>query len=166
MTKSAFRLEAITPKVDWKPKDIERAIEKAVHKTANLVLQDYKAVARTWDHKPAFDLVIQESDGAYSITAGTDDEIFGYVDRGTKPHIIRPRKARLLKFRGGYRAKTRPGVIGSNAGGAAGGSFTSAYFVLHPGTQKRGFTEAIRKRREKTLEQEARQNIAKVLRKS
>ena len=77
----------------------------------------------------------------------TDDEIYGYVSGGTRPHAIRPkRRGGVLAFKGKYRAKTRPGVLGSFAGGSSGDAvFTQA--VQHPGTQARNFDKLIFEKR-------------------
>lgn len=157
-------LKAITPKTIPSTKEYLKAITSAVQKTANLTKRDYEATTRTWKHKPKFDVIIAEFGGDYLVTAGTDNLIYKWTDEGTKPHIIRPRRAAFLRFRVGGRAKTTPGVIGSGPG-AVGTDWRSAQFVLHPGTTARRFTKIIQSRRQKTLEQEISQNIAKVARK-
>jgi hypothetical protein len=159
----SLKLSAITPKNIPSSKEYLRAIERAVKKTANASKRDMQSTTRTWDHKVDF-VVVEESGGDYSITVGTDDKIYGYVNDGTKPHVIRPKKSRFLSFRGGYRAKTRVGIIGSRAGGAFGDQVT-AQEVHHPGFPGRNFIAVIAKRRQKTLQQETDQNIAKVARK-
>jgi len=80
----------------------------------------------------------------------TRDEIYGYVTGGTRRHVIRPRKARRLAFRGGYRAKTRRRVLGSHRGGAY-GPLRFAKQVMHPGTEAREFQQEIALRRQRNL---------------
>lgn len=80
-------------------------------------------------------------------------DIFEYVDKGTGPHVIRPKpgnKSKLLAFvwggPGSYDAKTLPiaqAHVGS--GKAAGGSLTFARQVNHPGTDARLFSETIQR---------------------
>lgn len=123
-----------------------------------------QATTRTWQRKPQFDVAVLQSGTDYVVVAGTDDDIYGYVDTGTRPHIIRPRRSRYLRFQVGGRPKTRPGVIHSYPG-APGTDWRSAYFVLHPGAGARRFTATIARRRQKSLEQDISQGIAKVARK-
>lgn len=127
------------------------------------MLRDLESTVRTWDHKPAFDVTITNQGGDYSITAGTDNLIYLWVSGGTKPHTIAARRSPYLIFQGGYRAKTRVGIIGSQAGGRdPNGEWFRKKQVKHPGFKGRGFIPNIAKRRQKTLEQEQRQAIALV----
>ena len=79
---------------------------------------------------------------------GTENVILGYVDDGTRPHIIRPVRASRLRFKSGYNAKTKPHKIGSQAGGAFGDT-VYAMQVRHPGSKAREFSPTIQKRRRK-----------------
>ncbi len=160
----SLKLAAITPKNIPQAKEYLWAIEQAYRKTTNLTERDLKSTVKTWNHKVEFEVVEDRSGGDYALTAGTDDKIYGYVNDGTKPHVIRPKKSRFLRFQGGYTAKTRVGIIGSRPGGASGDSVT-AQKVNHPGFPGRNFITVIGKRRQKTLEQETSQAIAKVARK-
>lgn len=137
------------------------AIEKATYKSAGLILRDFEATVRTWDKKPTFDVTITNQGGDYSVTAGTDNEIYGYVDAGTKPHVIRAKRSKYLRYSSGYKAKTRVGVIDSNDGGASGDDVFSKE-VHHPGFPGRKFSERIQKRRQTTVAQEISAGIAKV----
>lgn len=139
-------------------------MQSAVQKSAGLVLKDLEATTRTWKHKPAFDVTITQVGDDYSVTAGTDDAIYGYVNDGTKPHAIRPKRSKYLRFSSGYKAKTRVGIIGSVEGGVFGNDVFSKG-VLHPGSRGRMFTETIRRRRQVTVVQEISQSIAKIARK-
>lgn len=159
-------IHAITPKNLMNSKEFKKAVTQPVEKTAKLVKRDYESTARTWSSKnrPTFDVIVAELDGDYTITAGTDSLLYKWVDEGTKPHIIRPRRSKFLRFRVGGRAKTTPNVIGSGPG-SRGDAWRTADFVLHPGTRARNFTKRIKERRQKTVEQEISQSIAKLARK-
>lgn len=66
-------------------------------------------------------------------------EIFGYVDKGTEPHIIVPVRAAALAFRTGYSARTAP-IANAFAGtGKAFGPTVVRKWVLHPGSEAREF---------------------------
>lgn len=126
-------------------------------------MRDLESTVRTWDHKPKFDVTITNTGGDYSIAAGTDNLIYLFVSGGTKPHTIAARRSPYLIFQGGYRAKTRVGIIGSQAGGRdPNGDWFRKKQVKHPGFPGRQFIGKIQSRRQKTMEQEQRQAIAKV----
>lgn len=163
----SLKVTPITPKRSDLPssKAYQQAIKKAVEKTARLVQRDLQSTTKTWNHKVKFEVVVDESGGDYAIVAGTDDKIYGYVNDGTEPHIIRAKNGGFLYFRGGYQTKTRPGFIGSYAGGRGSGDWVKQRVVLHPGTKPRRFNELIQKRRQATAVQEISQAVAKIARK-
>lgn len=130
--------------------DIERQkVRAAMRAQAEMVRRDYEKTTATWEHKPEF--TITETDGGTRFTVGTDDKIYGFVTHGTRPHIIEARNAPVLAFRGGYKAKTTPRVIGSGPGGAS-GDVMFRQQVHHPGTEARDF--------ERTIQNEAQRTIA------
>ncbi len=124
------------------PAKFKRAIENAGNMTAKAVQVDFKVTTRTWKHQPDFTITHAGMNPVWDIS--TNDEIYGYVSQGTRPHVIKPRNARILVFKqGGFRAKSRPGFIGSNAGSPATGETRIAKVVHHPGTEAREFAQTI-----------------------
>src|SRR5688572_4065084 len=87
----SLKLSAITPKNVPQAKEYLRAIEQAYQKTTKLTERDLTSTVKTWDHKVEFEIVEDRSGGDYSLTAGTDDKIYGYVNDGTEPHEITPK---------------------------------------------------------------------------
>ena len=156
-----FKLTAIKPPKLPTGEEYLKAIQAAVYKSAGLTLKDLQSTVSSWSNKPKFDVTITKTGNDYSVTAGTDDVIYGYVNNGTKPHDIKPRRSKYLRFSSGYVAKTRVGIIGSIPGGAFGSDMFSKG-VFHPGFPGRKFVDAIQKRRQVTTEQEISQAIAKV----
>jgi hypothetical protein len=140
------RIEPIGSKgASLDPAKWKRAIENAGNETAKAVQVDFNVTTRTWKHKPEFK--IEHGAGRPIWDISTSDEIYGYVSEGTRPHVIKPKNARMLVFRqGGFRPKSRPGFIGSNAGSPATGETRVAKVVHHPGTQAREFAQAIAKK--------------------
>lgn len=116
-----------------------KAIENALEGTAKAIRVDQLVTVQTWTHKPQFTI---ERSGEYERIIATSDEIYGYVDLGTRPHTIRARNAAQLRFQSGYKAKTSPNVIASRPGGKFGPT-VYAREVKHPGTKARGFSKAI-----------------------
>ena len=67
-------------------------------------------------------------------------------EEGTRPHIIRPKRAKALRFqKGRYMPKTNPGGKFRGPGKVIGGKTVFAKQVHHPGTKPRHFTRRINK---------------------
>lgn len=154
-------LKAIVPQHMPSTEDYLRAVYNAVDQTGNLILRDLQSTVRTWKHKPTFYVVIHKTSGEYAIIAGTDNLIYKFVDGGTKAHPIRAKRSPYLVFQGGYTAKTRVNIIGSQEGGAS-GDWVKKQEVQHPGTKARNFIIRIKARRQVTMRQMTEQAIAKV----
>lgn len=122
---------------------MRKIIEDEVKSIADDIEADFKKTTATWDHKPQFDKEVQIGPGEIAILVGTDDEIYNYVDQGTRPHKIKPKKpGGVLAFQSIYTAKTVPKIVDSGSGGSSGSTvFTTG--VNHPGTKARKFSEAI-----------------------
>lgn len=135
----------IQPK-KFKSDAIYKALLEATRKTAANVVKDYAEGVKTWDHKVKFRVRAKVNPkGGASIEVDTDDEIYAYVHEGTRPHVIKPKRAKALRFQSGHTAKTRPGVIKSGSGGSFGPTVFSRR-VMHPGTKARRFSVPIRKK--------------------
>jgi hypothetical protein len=75
----------------------------------------------------------------------TRHRVYYYINFGTRPHVIAAKRAKSLRFRKDYRAKTYPGVLTSRPGGKS-GPHQFRRMVSHPGTAARDFDLAIIKR--------------------
>lgn len=127
----------------FKPAQMERAIQNTLTAVAKDIKVDFGVVTQTWQHKAEFTIT---SPDKYSRQVATDDEIFGMLDAGTRPHIIKPKSARgILRFTGPFRSKTLPNQIMSRAG-SAGTSPIVARVVHHPGTVARNWNKVIAKK--------------------
>ena len=115
---------------------------------------DFEKTVETWKEKPEF--YIDERPRSYAVV--TDDEIYHFVDKGTRPHSIDPVNAPMLAFRGNYQAKTTPKVIASRPGGAS-GPIVFATHVDHPGTQARDFSKLIHAKWEKQVVNRMREKL-------
>ena len=118
---------------------IRRQIGKTLDGVAKRATAEYKKTTETWDGHPDF---VTTKDGDFARIVGTESEIYGYVDHGTRPHPIRARAAPNLAFQVGFTPKTSPNVVGSAAGGSY-GNFVYAKEVQHPGTEPRNFSKNI-----------------------
>lgn len=133
------------------PNRARAAIKSALDKVAKDIKADYKATMQTWKKQKTEPIVANQGEEARLIYV--NNKIYGYVDLGTRPHVIRPKTARRLAFRSGFTAKTQPGVIGSGPGGSF-GSYRFAKSVRHPGIRARKFSATIAKKRENDLSRE------------
>lgn len=122
-----------------------QAIENALNQTAMAIKVDYNVTTATWSKRPTFQIkkVDQTTRDIY-----TENEIYGYVSDGTKPHVIKPVRAAALAFQANYAAKTTPRVIASRPGGSFGPTVFSQG-VMHPGFPGRDFPEVINDKWEK-----------------
>jgi hypothetical protein len=130
------------------PVKLAKVIQAEKRKEAKAVEREFKITVRTWKRQPTF--TVEEDDDGVAI--GTDNEIYGYVDEGTRPHIITPKRAQFLSFyRTGFVSKTVPNRLNPRAGRSANRNPTRAKVVNHPGTQARNFTKLIAKKSEARL---------------
>jgi hypothetical protein len=149
-------LKPIIPKQQFNPADMDRALNDAVAKTLKVGAGYFKRTTSSWKTSVKFEVDGPEN-GAGAV--GTNNDIYGYVSRGTRPHLIAPKNASVLSWEGGkYAAKTRTGVLGSRGGGlrptGGVGQAVFARVVHHPGTKARAFEEIVAKRLQPVLERE------------
>lgn len=140
------RLQAIRPRKQpaYDLAAFNRAVQVALDDTARAILKDFERTVKTWKRKPEFYLSTRFRVGSRNveIIVGTDNIIYGYVNDGTRAHIIRPKRSKVLRFQSKYRSKTMPNQTFSRAGGGSGG-FVFAQKVNHPGTKARNFDKVI-----------------------
>ncbi len=134
--------------LDFKP--VFEAVVDEATKIADDIELEYELTQATWTHQAKFEKLIDIGQSKVEVLVGTDDEIYGYVDKGTRPHWIFPKKAKVLRFQSGYRPKSEPGMLSSSNGGAFGDTVYS-HGVFHPGTKARKFSENLRKRWQKII---------------
>ena len=152
---ATVRLEPILlkkPLVDTKK--LLRGLERAIDDTTTIVDANFQATVGSWKRKPKFTRRRAMRKGrTIEGDVTTRNEIYGYVTGGTRRHRIPKHpmpRGKKLRFRTGYRSKTRRRVLGSHKGGAFGG-VAFARQVMHPGTEAREFQQEIAKRRQRNL---------------
>lgn len=115
-----------------------KAAKLGMQDAAEAALEDFEKTTTTWSKQP--DWTIKEQRDGYLV--GTENKIWNMLDRGTRAHRIVARRAKRLRFSSGFSAKTRPGFVGSQAGGSSGGP-VFAQSVQHPGTTARSWSKLI-----------------------
>ena len=123
-----------------------KAAEAALNEGGKSVISDFRGATATWEHKPTFVIrgpFFKKSGGNsvmwVRVEPSTHIDIFTYVNSGTQPHIIFPRKGKFLSYRLDFTPKTKPGSLYSRPGGKSGPSVRRRG-VAHPGTEARNFT--------------------------
>ena len=125
-----------------KSRNLPKAISGARKEIERETMRRYRRTSSTWGHKPEFRALVEESEKGFDMLVGTDDPAWNWTDQGTKPHIIRPRQAKALRFLSRFTPKTTPGSLAAGKGGA-GGDVVIRLIVRHPGTKARRFTAII-----------------------
>jgi len=126
-----------------KSRNLPKAVSGARKEIEREAGRRYRRTTSTWSHKPEFKALVEESDKGFEMLMGTDDPAWNWTDQGTKPHIIRPKTAKALRFLSVFRPKTTPGTLTAGKG-YSGGAVVIRLLVHHPGTTARHFTALIK----------------------
>lgn len=105
-------------------------------------------VVRDWQHKVTFRAQYSKSAAIRSVKVvaqGRNKNLWGWIDLGTKPHIIRAKNKPFLAFQTGYSARTAPVAKFNQGTGQKFGAWRRKKEVNHPGTKARKFTETFLK---------------------
>jgi hypothetical protein len=145
-------------------------LRQAVEEHGKTVKAELEAETADWSNQPEFLIRTTVSAAEIRVTVRPDRrtkaaKIFGYVDKGTKPHVIRPVRAKALRFKwggpGSYRPKTAPAAKPLRLGSGAALETVFSQKVNHPGNEPRLISERIeqktRPRFQRTVEATFRQ---------
>lgn len=154
-----IKIKVIKPRANmFNVNAIERAVGDAMKDLAKDAQKDLEKTTSTWEHDVDFKIEMERG----GFTVATTDEIYGYVDDGTRAHEIRPKNGKQLKFTVGGAAKTTPRVIGSGPG-RRGSTVVRSKRVWHPGTKAREFTETLQQKYDREVPLRIGQALGKVL---
>lgn len=132
--------------------DIEAANGRAAAALGRRAIRLFRSTVRTWRNKPQFDLETNASANAIEVLVGTDDKIYGYIDRGTS--------VRYAIMSRDFAAKTTPGSLQSRPG--RGGAVFISRQHPRPGIKARDFSGNIAKTLDREAEAIFNQEIKKV----
>ena len=130
-------------------KKFTTASVKVLNKTRDDIQKEFEKTTATWKGKPSFRGDRATTSKMRSQMWANSDK-WVWVVRGTKPHIIRPRSAKMLSFKSGFTSKTIPRRIMSRRGGSS-GMQVFAKVVNHPGTKARDFDIVVAKEQQPKL---------------
>lgn len=112
------------------------------NKTAPELRKEFNKTTQSWDDKPNWKNEMYLGPNVMWVKVLTYSTQYRLVNAGARPHMIRPRRAKMLRFQTNFRAKSRPRVIGAFAGGKS-GPYVSTLGVHHPGHEAREFDKEI-----------------------
>lgn len=95
MARAQFR--SISPSL-LDPKIFNAAFEAAAREMEKDVKGAFIDAVSGWKHKPVWRGYVRLNADQIYISVGTTDQIFKYVDEGTKAHIIKPVRAKMLHW--------------------------------------------------------------------
>lgn len=111
--------------------------------------RSHEDVVSDWSHKPEFKIGMSLNPYLLSVqinVGGENAAIWGYVDKGTRPHNIAPKNpGGLLAFRTGYNPRTTPVAQAHVGDGRASGDWVRTKAVHHPGNDARDFSGTLHK---------------------
>lgn len=144
------RIRVIVPK-DFNTKAFRDKVMDGIEETIKEADREFAKTYATWEREPEFEQEYKESKKQLSGKTTTDNEVYGYVNDGTKdsaPYPIPKAGPGLLRFqwggKGSYKPKTQVRRIGSGPGGPS-GPMVVFRRVMHPGIEGRHFDEEIAK---------------------
>lgn len=136
------RFRPIIPKLP--DLDLSKIAQQELEKEAKTIQRELGYPTKTWKRKVTFEI---DHATDKQVQVSTDDKVYEYLDKGTKPHIIRPKRAKRLHFfASGFVAKTRVGILNARAGRKATKDETFAQEVHHPGIRARKWSKLVRER--------------------
>lgn len=92
-------LKAIKPG-KFEPKHFYKEMIKAAEKLSKDAEKQFKETTKGWKTKVKWHIEIRIRQSEIRTQVYTTNKIYGYVNDGTKAHIIRPKKKRALKWEG------------------------------------------------------------------
>jgi len=143
-------MPTVTVKVK-KPKplkagEMRKALTTGAQKAANAMAADMDRLTRYWSNPVKFVGKIKMKRDLIELTARPKSprskwvKIFGYVDEGTPPHIIRARKKPALAFASKSKAGSKPNST-TVSKSSRGKVDTLRKVVRHPGNKPRNWTK-------------------------
>ncbi|MFZ9755850.1 MAG: hypothetical protein ACO3DK_07455 [Bacteroidia bacterium] len=138
-------------------KSVQDSVRKEIKNQQRETVRELKRETSYWKRAAVFD--INETDEGATIS--TNDPRYTWVDEGTKPHVIRPRNARVLRWLPGSRVRNE--IARRNAMADRSDVAQYASSVNHPGIRPRNFTDTVLRRREKKAEKSISQVLEKAI---
>ncbi len=142
------QVKAVIPP-EFNKKAVMDTLQAELEKYAPFLKKDFEHLVDYFTGaKPTFTPVIVTKPSEIAIqirVVGPQEgrEKFRWLNEGTKPHVIRAKRAKYLHFRTGYQAGSRPGAVDTHRAGKAEGDWVRKQSVKHPGFPARNWSQLI-----------------------
>lgn len=154
----SIRVKVTVPKEKFADVRVQDEILRVMRmKTTPDLKREFNLTTATWNLKPSFQSKQEHRGDRISTEVYTNDDIYRLVNEGSPKHPI-PRAPGFIRYRTGYKSKTRPGWVNSFTGGKFGG-WRVARQIQHPGFEARRFDEMISSSYKPTFEIDMQQAI-------
>lgn len=154
MAGAVFEVKPIRPR-RLKVAKVRMEILNALRAEGRDVKKELEKTVRNFrGARPGFESLIGLTTKEATVLTGPTGSIkavqkWKWLDEGTRPHVIRAKRAPLLKYRLGYNPGTRPGTLTTRGSYYIGAHWRSAKIVHHPGTEAREWSLLVQQRRKK-----------------
>lgn len=122
--------------------------DKALYETALVIAKEIEKLllepTLSWKHKPKINVEVKKYSFGYRVNVVIDDDIYFYVNFGTRPHQIFGGKG-VLRFSPSI-PKTTPNSLFGSAGSGMAGNYIFARHIYHPGITPRRFDNVARQK--------------------
>lgn len=141
-------VKAIIPS-PFRSEAVMRILKQEMEKYVPFLLKDFQNTIRHWKgEKPRFVKALIVKPDSISIQIRVTGSEKGknkwhWLNEGTRPHKIRAKNAKVLRFRGGYKAGSKPNSRFTVGATAAKGDWASKQEVNHPGFPARNWSTII-----------------------
>jgi len=123
----------------------------------------YDKTHETWNHKVEFGTEFKDTVKESRVTVSTQDDVYRWVNSGTKDHPIEAKRGEFLIFQKFYTPRTKPNWIGSGSSSYS-GPIQKRRQVHHPGIREpRLFDVAVTEEMRKILPEWIRVELARTL---
>lgn len=161
MATLGIKIRVFVPKAVLDFGTVRNQIESTmIHKTGPEIRKEFHRTVQTWNEQPNWKTEMYRGVGVMWVKVFTYSTVYRLVNSGAGPHPIYPRRKKLLRFQRGFKAKTRPRLIGSFAGGKSGPYFSSRG-VKHPGHEAREFDKTIAEEYQDTFARDIQDAVSK-----
>ena len=126
----------VTQRLELRARKLSKARDDTAKDLGNRIWLDYQRTVETWIDRPKFTKEVEIHGDTITMQVGTEDRIYLFIDKGTK--------VRYATMSPDFKAKTRPGILGSGRG--AGGVLFVSKKHPRPGIEARRFSDTIQEK--------------------
>lgn len=145
----------------FRKETLTRELVAGAGKIARQVQKDFQKTTATWNHQPDFVVEVESTPNKLTLTVSTDDEIYGYVDEGTK--------VRHAVMSPDWKSKTKPasgGAVRLTSHQGSGRMVFVSRKINRPGIKARKFSMGIKRKWKRKLADQMQRHLDAAARKA